>query len=389
MKKCLVNVYVRGTEYGKVYGSVNVLPYGVEVKDKRDPDGLNLMKKLPITKKWRDSEYGKKAIAEIGEPTNWCSPNDLMDFHIEIGVETITHDDFAMMGVTVLQEAQRWYLNIFGLSGKHSVAMVKTYDGIDDVLNRLQKVITDENLNPSVMYDVVYRLISSENQDFIAKITAERGDKEDKRDAKKGIMRILHQLDSDLLRGILGWLMMTDNTETVAKLARVRAKVEEHGCDEEVYTLVDKLKEGEKVDYNYYPLFEYVLGEYAEGYVPRVFSAGDKAYLDANIEGFVDEALSDLKKDRREPYIGGYYIGYSGDSKDKYLTKYLRLDYQLEDIFDNYGYELVGELIDKAMQKKMCRYHSVSNAIKSKNDDNTPYTDLMLVVQVIDNDKEA
>ena len=152
--------------------------------------------------------------------------------------------------------------------------------------------------------------------------------------------------------------------------------------------MVDKLKEDENVDGNYYPLFEYVLGEYVQDYVPRVFSAEDKAYLDANIEGFAADAVSDLKKDRREPYVGGYYIGYSGESKDKYLTKYLRLDYQMEDIIDKYGYELIGELIDKAMQPKMCRYHSVSNAIKSvKSDDNTPYTELMLIVQVIDNEK--
>lgn len=386
MKKCLVNVSIRGTEYGKVYGKVNVLPYGVNVEDKHDPAAVELMKELPITKKWRDSEYGKKAIAEIGEPTSWYTPSGyLMDFHVEIGVETITHDGFGMMGVTVLQEAQRWYINIFGLSGKHSSVVVKTYDGIDGVLDELQKVIDEENLNPSVMYDVVYRLISSENQDFIAKITAERGDKEEKRDAKKGIMRILYQLHNNVLIGIMGWLMTCDYTAALAKLARVRAKIEQHGCGEDVYRLVDKLKED--VDGNYYPLFEYVLGEYAEGYVPRVFDDEDKAYLDANIEGFAADAVSDLKKDRREPYVGGYYIGYSGESKDKYLTKYLRLDYQLEDIFDKYGYELIGELIDKAMQKKMCRYHSVSNAIKSNNDDNTPYTKLMLVVQVIDNDK--
>jgi len=388
-------VSIRGTEYGKVYGSVNVLPYGVNVEDKHAPAAVELMKKVPITKKWRDSEYGKKAIAEIGEATGWYTPNgdSLMDYHIEIGVETFTHEGFSMLGTTILQEAQRWYINIFGFSGRHSCAVIRTYDSIGGVLDELQRVIDEENLNPSVMYDVVYRLISSENQDFIAKITAERGDKETKRDAKKGIVRILHQLDDNLLIGIMGWLMMADYTAALAKLiqlrARIESRIERYGCGKEVYGLVDKLKEDENVDGNYYPLFEYVLGEYVQDYVPRVFDDEDKAYLDANIDAFAADAVSDLKKDRREPYVGGYYIGYSKDSKDKYLTKYLRLDYQMEDIFDKYGYELIGELIDKAMQKKMCRYHSVSNAIKSNNDDNTPCTKLMLIVQVINNDKEV
>lgn len=369
MKKTLVEM-----ELSEFYSdgdiSLVVRPNGVEPKYKGDgalkseiTDGYP---SINYNKSMRDDKEAlDKAIN--GGTIVYSSYKQKCTF-LEFGLETLEHNDFRFCSMQIKQTVQRWFLNIWDMDGE---CMVKTYQNIEEALNELHNYINTNEMLPILMNDFIEKLTTNENLGFIAKVTAQPTEKENKNALAEGYKVLQAVEDTDeLMYSLISWLgwgcYSSDVEEFLEKFTETLQ--DDENC-EATYNLVDSTFKPRCIEY--FRELEKMLEWYDSDYDPRCFTDNSlKVFSDRQLDKLADLAINNLKKSIGSEGRGGYYI------KDKNNNLFIADNVILSDDCIKYieenGYEMfyrdfssalssLGYIIDQVLdcQKNVATFNKI------------------------------
>ena len=236
MKRTLIKMEL-GKFYNREYGKLVVRPASVEPKmDENGHEVMDAYPHIPITKGFRDKTELEKAL-NGGKIIHTTMNVDKDPSFLEFGIETIKNRTFSVMGITINQEIQRWFLNI------HSIdydSLLFTSHDIEDVLDALTNWLIDHSLSVVAVNDFIEKLTTDENLKFIGKVTVEPKMKQPKA-LEKGYS-VLQRIENceELRDGLIAWLGNIEIGKVSDFIVKFNEKVDNEDETDLAYNYIDK-----------------------------------------------------------------------------------------------------------------------------------------------------
>ena len=160
MKKSLVRMEL-GKFYDSEFGKLVVRPRGVEPKyngeDAFKSEITDDYPHIPITKEFRDKAVLDKVL-DGGKVVATQVNGGKDPSYLEFGVETLVNETFTVMGMTISQEIQRWFLNIHSLNND---SVLFTSHTIEECLDTLNYYLIDNKLSQVAINDFIEKFPNS------------------------------------------------------------------------------------------------------------------------------------------------------------------------------------------------------------------------------------
>ena len=378
MKKTLVKMEL-GKFYDSEFGTLVVRPSGVEPKY----DGDDAFKSeitddyphIPITKEFRDKAVLDKVLN--GGKVVATQVNGGKDpSYLEFGIESIENKTFTVMGMTISQEIQRWFLNIYSLNND---SVLFTSHNIEECLNTLNYYLIDNDLSQVAINDFIEKLTTDENLKFIEKITAEPKQKK-----KEWVHRTLQSIENceALQHNLIAWLGN-----------QISQFVEDfnEACDEcedmkEVYAFVDKTFHPKNI--YFFRELERMLEWVNSDYDPRCLTDEAIRCINGGLDELAKQCLEKLCKKVGNDHVGGWYLHDTEENKNKYISHLVELSDDAMDFIDDCGYVMFLDNLNSALNRLGYR---IDQILDVQNDSdwkrNVPQRTITLVLECINPQK--
>lgn len=378
MKKTLVKMEL-GKFYNSEYGKLVVRPASVEPKYNGDgafkseiTDDYPL---IPITKEFRDKAVLEKALdgGKVVSTQINCGKDPS---YLEFGIESIENKTFTVMGMTISQEIQRWFLNIHSLNND---SVLFTAHNIEECLNTLNYYLIDNDLSQVAINDFIEKLTTEDNLKFIEKITAEPKQKK-----KEWVHRTLQSIENcdALQKCLIAWLGN-----------QISQFVDDFNdaCDEcedmsEVYALVDKTFHPKNI--YFFRELERMLEWVNSNYDPRCLTDEAIRCINGGLDELAKQCVEKLCKKVGNDHVGGWYLHDTEENKNKYISHLVELSDDAMDFIDDCGYVMFLDNLNSALKRLGYR---IDQILDVQNDSdwkrNVPQRTITLVLECINPQK--
>lgn len=378
MKKNLVKMEL-GKFYDSEFGKLVVRPNGVEPKyngeDAFKSEITDDYPHIPITKEFRDKAVLDKVLN--GGKVVATQVNGGKDpSYLEFGVETLVNETFTVMGMTISQEIQRWFLNIHSLNND---SVLFTSHNIEECLNTLNYYLIDNDLSQVAINDFIEKLTTDENLKFIEKITAEPKQKK-----KEWVHRTLQSIENceALQHNLIAWLGN-----------QISQFVEDFNdaCDEcedmdEVYAFVDKTFHPKNI--YFFRELERMLEWVNSNYDPRCLTDEAIRCINGGLDELAKQCIEKLCKKVGNDHVGGWYLHDTEENKNKYISHLVELNDDAMDFIDDCGYVMFLDNLNSALNRLGYR---IDQILDVQNDSdwkrNVPQRTITLVLECINPQK--
>ena len=379
MKKSLVRMEL-GKFYDSEFGKLVVRPRGVEPKyngeDAFKSEITDDYPHIPITKEFRDKAVLDKVL-DGGKVVATQVNGGKDPSYLEFGVESIENKNFEVMGMTISQEIQRWFLNIHSLNND---SVLFTSHTIEECLDTLNYYLIDNKLSQVAINDFIEKLTSEDNLKFIEKITAEPKQKK-----KEWVHRTLQSIENcdDLRASLIAWLGNT-----------IPQFIDEFNdaCDEceemsEVYTLVDKYFHPKNI--YFFREMERMLEWVNTNYDPRCLTdEAIRCIANGGLDELAKQCIEKLCKKVGNDHVGGWYLHDTEENKNKYISHLVELSDDAMDFIDDCGYVMFLDNLNSALNRLGYR---IDQILDVQNDSdwkrNVPQRTITLVLECINPQK--
>lgn len=377
MKKTLVKMEL-GTFYdNSEYGTLVVRPSGVEPKmDETGHEIKDDYPHIPITKEFRDKAVLNKVLdggKVVATQVN-CGKDPS---YLEFGIESVENKTFTVMGMSISQEIQRWFLNIHSLNND---SILFTSHTIEECLNTLNYYLIDNNLSQVAINDFVEKLTTDENLQFIEKITAEPKQKK-----KEWVYRTIQPIENcdALQKSLIAWLGN-----------QISQFVEDFNdaCDEcedmkEVYAFVDKTFHPKNI--YFFRELERMLEWVNSDYDPRCLTdEAIRCIAKGGLDELAKQCVEKLCKETGNDHVGGYYIKGCKENENKYISHLVELSDDAMDFIDDCGYVMFLDNLNSALNRLGYR---IDQILDVQNDSdwkrNVPQRTITLILECINPQK--
>ena len=378
MKKTLVKMEL-GEFYNSEYGKLVVRPASVEPKYNGDgafkseiTDDYPI---IPITKEFRDKAVLEKALdgGKVVSTQINCGKDPS---YLEFGIESIENKTFSVMSMTINQEIQRWFLNIYSLNND---SVLFTSQNIEECLNTLNYYLIDNELSQVAINDFIEKLTTEDNLKFIEKITAEPKQKK-----KEWVHRTLQSIENcdDLQKSLIAWLGN-----------QISQFVEDFNdaCDEcedmnEVYAFVDKTFHPKNI--YFFRELERMLEWVNSNYDPRCLTDEAIRCINGGLDELAKQCLEKLCKKVGSEGRGGWYLHDTEENKNKYIAPNIDLSDDVMDFIDDCGYKMFLDNFNSALNRLGYR---IDQLVDVQNDNdwkrNVPQRTITLVLECLNPQK--
>lgn len=339
MKKTLVKMEL-GKFYDSEFGTLVVRPSGVEPKyngeDAFKSEITDDYPHIPITKEFRDKAVLDKVL-DGGKVVATQVNGGKDPSYLEFGIESIENKSFTVMGMTISQEIQRWFLNIYSLNND---SVLFTSQNIEECLNTLNYYLIDNELSQVAINDFIEKLTTEDNLKFIEKITAEPKQKK-----KEWVHRTLQSIEDcdDLQKSLIAWLGN-----------QISQFVEDFNdaCDEcedmkEVYAFVDKTFHPKNI--YFFRELERMLEWVNSDYDPRCLTDEAIRCINGGLDELAKQCLEKLCKKVGNDHVGGWYLHDTEENKNKYISHLVELSDDAMDFIDQCGYVMFLDNLNSAL----------------------------------------
>ena len=340
MKKTLVKMEL-GEFYNSEYGKLVVRPASVEPKYNGDgafkSEITDDYPHITITREFRDKKVLEKAL-DGGKVIATQINSGKDPSYLEFGIESIENKTFSVMSMTINQEIQRWFLNIYSLNND---SVLFTSHTIEECLDTLNYYLVDNDLSQVAVNDFIEKLTTDENLQFIEKVTTKPKKKQPKA-VEKGY-NVLQKVENcdDLRASLIAWLgnQMFD---------AIPQFIEEFNdaCDEcedmnEVYTLVDKFLHPKNL--YFFREMERVLEWVNTNYDPRCLTDEAIRAINGGLDELAKECIEKSCKSVGNDHIGGWYLHNTKENEHKFIAPHIHASNDVMDFIDDCGYEMFSQ----------------------------------------------
>lgn len=378
MKKNLVKMEL-GKFYDSEFGKLVVRPSGVEPKyDGDDAFKHEIMDDYPrfdITKEFRDKAVLDKVL-DGGKVVSTQVNGGKDPSYLEFGVETLVNENFTVMGMTISQEIQRWFLNIHSLNND---SVLFTSHSIEECLNTLNYYLIDNDLSQVAINDFIEKLTTDENLKFIEKITAEPKQKK-----KEWVHRTLQPIENceALQHNLIAWLGN-----------QISQFVEDfnEACDEcedmsEVYAFVDKTFHPKNI--YFFRELERMLEWVNSDYDPRCLTDEAIRCINGGLDELAKQCIEKLCKKVGNDHVGGWYLHDTEENKNKYISHLVELSDDAMDFIDDCGYVMFLDNLNSALNRLGYRIDQILDVMNDSDwKRNVPQRTITLVLECINPQK--
>ena len=388
MKKTLVEMEL--DSYDCDYGTLVVRPAGVEPKYEADEFGSERevdkdYPRIPVTKALRDeSEREKLLKGGTVRSSLHTQPNPT---RIEFGIETFENKSFCFLSMRINQECQRWFLNIWSMSGKCKKNVIYTSQDIEGVLDTLKQYLVDNDLNLVAINDFIEKLTTNENLQFIEMVTAQP--KKKQKEAPKNGYRELQCVEDceELRNSLIGWL--GNNVADVAPqfIEDFNEALNTSEDMNDVYAVVDRWMQPKETVFfrEMERLLEWVNSEYD----PRCLTDEAIRCINGGLDELAKEAIQKGVKSVGNDHIGGYYLKNTPENEHKFIVDFLKLTDDMIDFIDDCGLEPFIQNFNSVLVKLGYRFDEMVDVSHGcKYPEHTPEVKLTFVIEDI-NPKKA
>lgn len=385
MKKTLVEMGL-GKSYDSEYGKLVVRPASVEPKYDEHNGAFKTeitddYPHIPITKEFRDKKVLKKAL-DGGKVIATQINSGKDPSYLEFGIESIENKSFSVMGITLNQEIQRWFLNIHSLNND---SVLFTSHTIEECLNTLNYYLIDNNLSQVAVNDFIEKLTTDENLQFINKVTTMPKKKQPK--AMENGYNVLQKVEDcdDLRASLIAWLgnqMFDAIPQFIEEFNDACDKCEDMN---EVYALVDKFLHPKNL--YFFREMERVLEWVNTNYDPRCLTDEAIRAINGGLDELAKECIDKSCKEVGSEGRGGYYIKGGKENEHKFIAPYIHASNDVMDFIDDCGYEMFLQNFNSVMNGLGYRVESLAEVLNTE-DKNLPEKLLTFVIEDI-NPKKA
>ncbi len=381
MKKTLVRMEL-GKFYDSEYGKLVVRPASVEPKyDWGKEEITKDYPRIPITKEFRDKAALKKALN--GGKVICTQLNSGKDpSYLEFGIESIENKTFSVLGMTINQEIQRWFLNIHSLD---SDSVLFTSHTIEECLDTLNHYLIDNNLSQVAVNDFIEKLTTDENLQFIGKVTTMPKKKQPK--ALESGYNVLQKVENcdDLRASLVAWL----GNQMFDAIPKFIEKFNE-ACDEcedmsEVYALVDKFLHPKNL--YFFREMERMLEWVNTNYDPRCLTDEAIRCINGGLDELAKECIDKRCKEVGSEGRGGYYIKGGKENENKFIAPHIHASNDVMDFIDDCGYEMFLQNFNSVLNRLGYRVDTLAEVMHTE-DKHLPEKSLTFVIEGI-NPKKA
>lgn len=378
MKKTLVNMEL-GKFYDSEYGTLVVRPNGVEPKyngeDAFKSEITDDYPHIPITKEFRDKAVLDKVLN--GGKVVATQINGGKDpSYLEFGIESIENKSFTVMSMTINQEIQRWFLNIYSLNND---SVLFTSHNIEDCLDTLNHYLIDNDLSQVAINDFIEKLTSEDNLKFIEKVTAEPKQKK-----KEWVHRVLQPIENcdNLRASLIAWLGNTI-PQFIDEFNEACNESEEMS---DVYALVDKYFHPKNI--YFFREMERMLEWVNSEYDPRCLTDEAIRAINGGLDELAKQCLEKLCKKVGSEGRGGWYLHDTEENKNKYIAPNIDLSDDVMDFIDDCGYKMFLDNFNSALNRLGYR---IDQLVDVQNDNdwkrNVPQRTITLVLECLNPQK--
>ena len=384
MKKTLVSMEL-GKFYDSEYGKLVVRPASVEPKYDEKPWGKEEITKdyplIPITKEFRDKAVLKKAL-DGGKvlATQMNSGKD--PSYLEFGIESIENKTFNVMGMTINQEIQRWFLNIHSLNND---SVLFTSHTIEECLDTLETYLVEDDLSLVAVNDFIEKLTTNDNLQFIEKVTAEPKKKQPKA-MEKGYDVLQHVENCESLKySLIAWLGNIEFKSVSKFVGGFENLVDETDDLGAIYDYIDKHCHPKNIFY--FRELERMLEWVNTMYDPRCLTDEAIRAINGGLDELAKECIGKRCKEIGSEGRGGYYIKGGKENEHKFIAPHIHVSNDVMDFIDDCGYEMFLQNFNSVLNKLGYRLNTLAEVMHTENK-NLPEKSLTFVIEDI-NPKKA